>query len=143
MRFGGIMVASLAGVVGMKYLIGTALALLESRGDIGEMLSTSQEPLLTGGSVLGTAIAAVLLLLVTGLIVTGTGYARGLAIGTFLVVIALGIPSLVITDPISVVETAAMLVAITYLLRRRPIRREARSAVDAETSGTRVGSTLR
>ena len=142
-RFGGIVVASLAGVVGVKYLLGASLALLRRKGDVSTVLATSSDPLLTGGSVLGTAAAATLLLLAAGMILTGVGYARYWTLGTFVVVVALGLPSLLSSEPVSVLETVGIGAAVLYLLRRDPLHDEARTAVDDEGSATRIGSTLR
>lgn len=133
-KFGALVVASLSGVVGIKYLVGGTLALIDdsviSAVTVADMLS------LTLG-------AGVLLCLVTGALYEAIPWARHLAILSFLAIGGLSVPALMSFDPIIVTETIGMALCTLYLLVRSPFKRDGAADIDDSESGTRTGSTLR
>ncbi|WP_135302432.1 hypothetical protein [Haloarcula amylovorans] len=133
-RFGALVVASLAAVVGAKYLIGGALAMVET---------AVSDAMLVSGSVPATFAAGLLLAVVAGGIVDGAAWARAATVLMFLLVAALSVPALLAVDPIIVTETVGMGLASAYLLVRNPIEDESPRRVDEEDSASRIGSTLR
>ncbi|MBX0293746.1 hypothetical protein [Haloarcula nitratireducens] len=133
-RFGALVVASLAAVVGAKYLIGGVLATVET---------AVSDAMLVTGSVPATFAAGLLLVVAAGGIVDGAGWARAATVLTFLLVAALSAPALLAFDPIIVTETVGMGLASAYLLVRNPIEDESPRRVDEEDSASRIGSTLR
>jgi len=133
-KFGGLVVASLAGVVGTKYLLGGALAAVDA---------TSLSAVMVMDSVPATFVVGTILGLVTGALATGFVLARPMAIAVFLGVIGLSLPALQALDPIIVTESVAMGLSILYLLARNPIERTEPANVDETDSASRHGSTLR
>jgi hypothetical protein len=133
-KFGALVVASLAGVVGTKYLVGGALALLDA--------SVVSSVMVMGMTSL-TLVAGVLLCVVAGACADGSALARPLGILSFPVVIGLSVPAIVGLDLVIITETVGMLLAVIYLLVRSPIEVHETLKVDEEESATRVGSTLR
>ncbi|MBX0302744.1 hypothetical protein [Haloarcula salinisoli] len=133
-KFGGLVVASLAGVVGTKYLLGGALAAVEA---------TSLSSVLVLDSIPATFAVGTILGLVTGSLVSGFILSRHMAVAVFLGVIALSVPALRAADPVIIVETIGMMLSILYLLVRSPIERIEPANVDDSDSASRHGSTLR
>lgn len=133
-RFGGLVVASLAGVVGTKYLLGGALATVDAT-DVSSVLVMQNIPL--------TFAVGTLLAIVTGAIATGFILSRVMTAVLFLCLIGLSIPALRAGDLIIVSESAGMGLSVLYLLVRSPIKRVESAQVDEDDSATRHGSTLR
>jgi len=133
-KFGALVVASLAGVVGTKYLLGGALALID------ESVNSS---MLVANSVGLTLGCAILLAIVAGGFVQGSVWARASTIVVFLLVGGLSVPAVLAVDPIIVTETVGMGLSLAYLLVRNPIERAAEATVDETKSASRAGSTLR
>lgn len=133
-KFGALVIASLAGVVGVKYLVGGSLALIDD--SLVSSIMVSDTIALSLGVGLGLCVLA-------GALFEGVRWARPAGIVTFLAVAGLSIPALLSMDPIIVAETVAMGVSVLYLLVRNPIEVEAATDVDDSDSATRVGSTLR
>ncbi|MDS0258228.1 hypothetical protein NDI56_02255 [Haloarcula sp. S1CR25-12] len=133
-RFGGLVVASLAGVVGTKYLLGGALA--------GAGVSVVQSVLVTD-SLAVTFAVGILLGIVTGALAGGFILARVMTIVSFLTVMALSVPALRIGDPVIVAESVGMGLALLYLFVRSPIERVEAAHIDDTDSASRTGSTLR
>lgn len=133
-KFGAWVVASLAGIVGIKYVLGGALALIEN--SVVSSITVSDTIALSLG-------CGVLLCVVAGAFIEGLGWARPVGVLTFLFVAGLSVPALRALDPIIVAETAGMGLSVLYLLARSPFETTATTKVDDEDSATRVGSTLR
>ncbi|MBX0285767.1 hypothetical protein EGH22_05480 [Halomicroarcula sp. F28] len=133
-KFGGLVVASLAGVVGTKYLLGGALAAVEA---------TSLSSVLVLDSIPATFAVGTILGLVTGALVSAFVLSRQMAIAVFLGVIALSVPALRAADPVILVESVGMALSILYLLVRSPVERIEQANVDESDSASRHGSTLR
>lgn len=133
-KFGALVVASLAGVVGTKYLLGGALAIIGS---------TVNSSMLVAGSTGLTIGCGVLLAIAAGGFVDGATWARLATVMTFLIVGGLSIPAVLAFDPIIVTETAGMGLCLIYLLFRNPIKVAEDATVDKSDSATRIGSTLR
>jgi hypothetical protein len=133
-KFGALVVASLAGVVGTKYLVGGALALLDA-SVVSSVMVMGMVPL--------TLVAGVLLCVVGGAFAEASALARPLGILTFLVVMGLSVPAIVGLDPVIIIETLGMSLAVLYLLVRNPIEIHETLKVDENESASRVGSTLR
>ncbi len=133
-KFGGLVVASLAGVVGTKYLLGGALAA------VGTSVVSS---VLVADRVAVTLAVGVVLALVAGALAGAFVLARLMAVATFFAVIALSYPSLRAVDPVIVAESVGMGLSVLYLLVRSPIERTEPSHIDESDSATRHGSTLR
>lgn len=133
-KFGGLVVASLAGVVGAKYLVGGALAMVDA---------TDVNSVLVMGNIPVTFVVGLLLGLVAGAIASGFVLARAMAVTMFLGVLAVSVPALQARDPVIITESIGMGVAILYLVVRNPIERVESARVDEEDSATRHGSTLR
>ncbi|MDS0281462.1 hypothetical protein [Haloarcula onubensis] len=133
-RFGGLVVASLAGVVGMKYLLGGALATVDV---------TSVDALLVMGHVPLTYAAGTLLGLTAAAIAGGFVLARSMTVALFLGLLALSIPAVRAADPVIAAESIGMVVSIIYLTFRSPVERVEQAPVDESDSATRYGSTLR
>lgn len=132
-KFGGLVVASLAGVVSTKYLLGGALATVDATS-VNAVLVMQHIPL--------TFAVGTLLGLTAGAIYGGFVLARPMTILVFLGVIGLNIPALGAGNEVIAVESIGMGVAILYLLIRDPIER-VESTVEEDDSATRHGSTLR
>jgi len=133
-KFGGLVVASLAGVVGTKYLLGGALVTVDAT-DVPAVQVLGNVPLTFG--------VGLLLGLVTGALASGFVLARVMTIVLFLGVIGLSIPALQMRDPVIVVESVGMALAVLYLIVRSPIETVESANVDEDDSATRHGSTLR
>ena len=133
-KFGALVVASLAGVVGTKYLLGGALALIDE---------TVNSSMLVADSIGLTICCGILLAVVTGGFIDGATWARLATILTFLIVAGLSVPAVLAFDPIIIVETVGMGLSLLYLLVRNPITRAEETTVDETDSASRVGSTLR
>ncbi|WP_262176289.1 hypothetical protein [Haloarcula laminariae] len=133
-RFGGLVVASLAGVVGAKYLLGGALAAVGA-SVVDSVLVTDR--------IAVTLAVGVVLALVAGALAGAFVLARAMAIAAFLAVIALSYPALRAFDPVTVVESVGMALSVLYLSVRSPIVRTEPSHIDESDSATRHGSTLR
>ena len=133
-KFGALVIASLAGVVGIKYLVGGSLALIDD-----SMVSSLMVSDITALS-LGVGV---MLCLLAGAFFEGVRWARPAGIVTFVAVAGLSVPALRSMDLIIVTETVAMGISVLYLLARNPIEVEAATDVDDSDSATRVGSTLR
>ena len=133
-KFGALVVASLAGVVGTKYLVGGALALIDDSVISSVMVADNI------GLSLGVGVA---LCVVAGGFVEATRWARAMGILAFLAVGVVSVPALRAGDLIIVAETAGMAVSVLYLLVRTPIERVEATNVDDSDSASRVGSTLR
>jgi hypothetical protein len=133
-KFGALVVASLAGVVGTKYLVGGALALLDASVVSSVMVMGMTPP---------TLVAGVLLCVVAGAFGDASTLARPLGILTFLLVMGLSVPAIVGLDLVIITETVGMGIAVLYLLVRNPIEVHEALKVDESESATRVGSTLR
>jgi len=132
--FGALVVASLAGVVGTKYLGGATVAMLD-----GSFISS----VVVADSVVRSVGCGLLLCAVAVLLAKAVRGGRFVGIVTFLLVAGLSLEALRAMDPIIVTETVGMGLATFHLLVRRPIETEAGTAIDTEDSATRVGSTLR
>lgn len=146
-RFGAYTLASLAGVVGAKYLLGGALAIM-SDGPVSAAVVLGGRALdlaaLPAGGHLGLTVACgTLLCLVAGGLVDGAGWARGTTVLTFAAVVAVSIPAVLATNVIIAAETAGMLVGVGYALARHPLRPVETPSIDDDDSASRVGSTLR
>jgi len=133
-RFGGLVVASLAGVVGTKYLLGGALAAVDA---------TSVSSVLVMDSVPATFAVGTVLALVTGALASAFVLARPMTIAVFLGVVGLSVPALRAADPVIVAESVAMVLSVLYLIVRNPIERTEPANVDESDSASRHGSTLR
>ncbi|WP_324661741.1 hypothetical protein [Haloarcula sediminis] len=132
--FGGLVVASLAGVVGTKYLLGGALA-AAGASVVSSVLVTDR--------VAVTLAVGVVLALVAGALAGAFVLARVMTVAAFLAVIALSYPSLRAVDPVIVVESVGMALSVLYLLVRSPVARTEPAHIDEDDSATRHGSTLR
>jgi uncharacterized integral membrane protein len=132
--FGALVIASLAGVVGIKYLVGGSLALID--GSMVSSITVSDTIALS----LGVGVA---LCLLAGAFFEGVRWARPAGILTFAAVAGLSVPALQSMDPVIVTETVGMAVSVLYLFVRNPIEVEEATKVDDSESGTRTGSTLR
>ena len=133
-KFGALVVASLAGVVGTKYLLGGALALID------ETVTSSMLVADTVGLTIG---CGTLLAVAAGGFIEGAVWARASTIVVFLLVGGLSYPAIISADPIIITETIAMGPALVYLLLRNPIKRAEDATVDETDSASRHGSTLR
>lgn len=133
-KFGALVVASLSGVVGTKYLVGGAMALLDASVVSSVMVI---------GMILPTLAVGVLLCIVGGAFAEASTLARPLGIISFLLVIGLSVPAIIGLDLIIITETVGMGIAILYLLVRNPIEVHEGLEVDENESASRVGSTLR
>lgn len=127
-------IAALAIVLGVAYVIGGALALLsDGRSNV----------LLLLGSVPVTMTIGVLLALSAGLLATGERYGRYLGVMAFGAVVLFGRPSLSGPEALDVIQASASLLAALYMTLRDPIPKPERSHVDESESATKVGSTIR
>jgi|GEM_PF-1381826 hypothetical protein len=133
-KFGGLVVASLAGVVGTKYLLGGALASVDA---------TSVSSVLVMGNVPATFAVGTILGLVTGALASAFILARPMTIAVFLGVIGLSVPAIQAADPVIITESVGMVLSILYLAVRSPIERTEPANVDESDSASRHGSTLR
>lgn len=133
-KFGALVVASLAGVVGTKYLVGGALALLDASVVSSVMVMGMTPPTLAVG---------VLLCVVGGAFAEASTLARPLGIVGFLLVMGLSVPAILGLDLIIITETIGMGLAVLYLLVQNPIEIHEGLKVDENESASRVGSTLR
>lgn len=133
-KFGALVVASLAGVVGTKYLVGGAMALLDASVVSSVMVI---------GMIPPTLVVGVLLCIVGGAFAEALTVARPLGIIGFLLVIGLSIPAIIELDLIIITETVGMGIAILYLLARDPIEVYEGLEADENESASRIGSTLR
>lgn len=133
-KFGGLVVASLAGVVGTKYLLGGALASVDATSVSAVLVMDSVPVTFAVGTVLG---------LVTGALASAFVLSRQMTIGVFLGVIALSVPALQAADPVIVAESIGMVLSILYLLVRNPVERTEPANIDETDSASRHGSTLR
>jgi len=146
-RFGAYTLASLAGVVGAKYLLGGALAIV-SDDPISEAMVLGGRALdlsgLPEGGLLGLTVACgTLLCLVAGGLVDGAGWARGVTVLTFGAVVVVSVPAVLSPNVIIAAESAGMLLAVGYALARNPMRPVETPSIDDDDSASRVGSTLR
>ena len=133
-KFGGLVVALLAGVVGTKYLLGGALAAVGMDIVSSVMVTDSLVLTFTVGILLGIVTAAL-----AGAFVL----ARPMTILVFLGVAGLSIPAVRNADLVIVAETIGMGLSMLYLLVRNPIERIEPAHIDENDSATRHGSTLR
>lgn len=133
-RFGALVVASLAGVVGTKYLVGGLMALLDASVVSSVMVIGMTPPTLAVG---------VLLCIVGGAFAEASALARSLGIVSFLLVIGASVPAIIGLDLIIIAETVGMGIAVLYLLVRDPIEVHEGLEADESESASRVGSTLR
>ncbi|PSP83510.1 hypothetical protein BRC96_06710 [Halobacteriales archaeon QS_6_64_34] len=133
-KFGSLVVASLAGVVGTKYLLGGALAAVGMNMVSSVMVTDSLALTFTVGILLGIVTAAL-----AGAFVL----ARPMTILVFLGAAGLSIPAVRNADPVIVAETIGMGLSMLYLLVRNPIERIEPAHIDENDSATRHGSTLR
>ena len=133
-KFGALVVASLAGVVGTKYLLGGALALIDE---------TVNSSMLVADSTVLTIGCGVVLAVAAGGFIEGAVWARTSTLLAFLLVAGLSVPAVLAFDPIITAETVGVGLSIVYLLRRNPIDRADEATVDETDSASRVGSTLR
>lgn len=133
-KFGALVVASLAGVVGTKYLVGGAMALLDASVVSSVMVMGMTPPTLAVG---------VLLCIVGGAFAEASTLARPLGIMGFLLVMGLSVPAILGLDLIIITETIGMGLAVLYLLVQNPIEIHEGLKVDENESASRVGSTLR
>lgn len=132
--FGALVLASLAGVVGTKYLLGGALALITG---------SANSSMLVADSVALTVGCGVLLAVVAGGFADGAVWTRYAAFTVFGLVVGLSVPTVLSGDPIVVAETVGLVVAVGYLAVRTPVDRVEDPAVAADDSASRFGSTLR
>lgn len=132
--FGAIVVASLAIIIGSKYLV-TAMVVQMSRADLGI-------PMLLD-STLVTGLAGGALVLVAGGFISAVFLARPAGLLTFAAVALLNKPWVGAVEPIVIGEVAMAVVAVLYLALYNPINRTERTEVDESTSATRIGSTIR
>lgn len=142
-RFSAVVLASLAGVVGVKYLVGSMLAVLSNWREPATIPAVEPSPLVLGESFVATMVCGILLLCVAGGFLTGIRSVRIWSIVTFVVVIGLSIPSILAVDLIITAEAVAFAGATLYLLRHNPVARTGRNPVDESDSASRLGSTLR
>lgn len=142
-RFSAVVLASLAGVVGVKYLVGSMLAVLSNWREPATVPTVEASPLVVGESFVATAVCGILLLLVAGGFLTSLRSVRIWSIATFVLVVGLSVPSVLALDLITAVETVAFAGATLYLLRYNPVARRERNPVDESASASRHGSTLR
>lgn len=133
-RFDAVVIAAVALVLGVAYLLGAMLALLSNGGD---------GFLLLMGSVPVTTTIGVFLTLTGGLLGTGHRYGRFLGTMSFGAVVVFGRPSLAAPEALEVVQASISLVLALYLTVRNPVPKTERSNIDESTSATKVGSTLR
>lgn len=133
-KFGALVVASLAGVVGSKYLIGGLVALIDDA-----VVSSAT----VADNVAFSLAVGLWLCLLAGAFVNAAPWARLVAIPTFVAIGIVSIPALRAVDPVIVTETVGMSVTGLYLLVRNPIERVEATTVDDSESASRVGSTLR
>ena len=133
-KFGGLVVASLAGVVGSKYLLGGALAAVGM-----DMVSS----VMVTDSLVLTFAVGILLGIVTAALAGAFVLARPMTTLVFLGVAGLSIPAVRNADLVIVAETIGMGLSMLYLLVRNPIERIEPAHIDENDSATRHGSTLR
>jgi len=133
-KFGALVIASISGVVGAKYLIGGALAL---------MIDSVVSSVLVAGTVSLTIGCGVMLCVVAGAFADGSTWARPMTIVAYALVIGLSIPAMRAMDPVIITETMGMGLSFLYLVVRNPIERMEATNVDDSDSATRYGSTLR
>jgi hypothetical protein len=133
-KFGAWAVGSIAGVTGVKYLLGGALALIDD-GVTSSVLVQDIVPL--------TLACGFLLCIGAGAFVDGATWARGYGIVILAAVGALSLPAIRMGDPVIIFESVAGTISILYLLVRDPIKRKEVTQVDDSDSATRIGSTLR
>jgi len=133
-KFGALVIASISGVVGGKYLIGGALAL---------MIDAVVSSVLVADMILLTFACGVTLCVAAGAFADGSTWARPITLVTYALVIALSVPALRAMDPVIIAETVAMSVSFLYLVVRNPIKRVDTTKVEDSDSATRFGSTLR
>lgn len=133
-KFGALVIASISGVVGAKYLIGGALAL---------MIDSVVSSVLVADMISLTFACGILLCVAAGAFADGSRWARPLTIVAYTLVVALSIPALQALDPVIITETLGMGLAFLYLVVRNPIERVDTSNPDDSDSATRYGSTLR
>lgn len=132
--FGAIVVASVAMIMGSKYLVTAMVVAMSARPlDI---------PLLLDSTLVTTA-AGVVLVMLTGAFVSGFGFARSFAIVTFAAVILASKPWVAPVEPLVIGECVVAACTVLYLLLYDPITRTERTEVDESTSATRIGSTIR
>ena len=132
--FGGLVIASLAGVVGTKYLLGGALASVDA---------TSINSVLVMDSVPTTLAVGAVLCLVAGALAGTFVLARPMTVALFLSVLGLSVPALRAVDPVIVAESIGLGLSVLYLLVRSPVTRTEPAHIDESDSATRHGSTLR
>ena len=133
-KFGALVIASISGVVGGKYLIGGALALMID-SVVSSVLVADMIPL--------TVACGVVLCVAAGAFADGSSWARPITVITYALVIGLSVPALRAMDPVIVIETVGMSLSVLYLVVRNPIERVDTTEVDDTDSATRFGSTLR
>ncbi|WP_276271413.1 hypothetical protein [Haloarcula litorea] len=132
--FDALVLASLAGVVGSKYLLGGALAV---------MTGSVNGSTLVLGSVPLTLVVGVALAVVAGGFVDRASWARALGLLTFLTVVGLSVPAVLAPDLVITVEAFGLVLAASYLLVRNPVASGDDPEIDEDDSAHRVGSTLR
>lgn len=132
--FGGLVVASLVGVVGTKYLLGGALA---SAG------ASMVDWVLVTDSIAATFAVGVILYLAGVALATGFVLARSMTITIALGVILVSVPALRAGDIVIIAESIGMGLSVLYLFARSPIERAEQAHIDESDSATRHGSTLR
>lgn len=127
-------------VAGLSLALGGAYVVV---GSFDLMGSLSNTHLLLSGSTVVTLIVGVLLLLGSGIFLAGSSFARYYGILAFGTVVVFGRPSLAAPTVVDVGQASIALLTALYLVLRDPVPTSQRADVDEETSGTRVGSTLR
>lgn len=133
-KFGGWVIGSIAGVVGVKYLLGGAIALIDD---------SVTSAMLVGDIIPLTLACGFLLCVVAGAFIDGATWARSLTVVSFLLVSGLSIPAVQAQDPVIIAETFGMVLSTLYLFVRNPIERKEVTKVDDSDSASRIGSTLR
>lgn len=132
--FGAIVVASIAVILGSKYLV-LAMVVQMSPAQLAV-------PLLLD-STLVTAVVGTVLVLLSGGFVSGIAFTRSVAILTFAAAVVLAKPWVTPVEPLVIGESMVAATTVLYLLLEDPIHRPERTEVDESTSATRIGSTIR
>lgn len=132
--FGAIVVASIAVIMGSKYLV---LAMV-----VGMSATPLDVPLLLDSTLVTGVVGAVLVLL-SGGFVSGIAFTRPVAILAFAAAVVLAKPWVAPVEPLVIGESMVAATTVLYLLLENPIHRAERTDVDESTSATRIGSTIR
>ena len=132
--FGAIVIASVAMILGSKYLVTAMIVQMSpSQLDIPMLLD----------STIVTAVAGTVLVMIAGGFVSAFTFTRAFSILSFAAIAIASKPWVTPVEPIVIGETMVAALAVLYLLLYDPIHKSGRTEVDESTSATRIGSTIR